>query len=234
MSTWLAIRLLRSHSRSHFTSFTCTHKKQVSSRGGEGEASASNSSQVQPSAEESQPEVTFWQEVMDANTNHVYYWNPETNEVTWTLPANGVIANEVPGSGGGGGDDGGMGTENSTNTGAAAESKTKSDKVASAQKETAKSSTTKKVAKKAEIDMFESPMEEGEEPSSIKKKPTEETQAASAAVAVATTEQERSSSKIDKASPEPTDSSANNKPSGKKNVIFSNPSMRILVNAYMK
>ena len=65
--------------------------------------------------------------------------------------------------------------------------------------------------------MFESPMEEGEEPSSIKKKPTEETQAASAAaVTVATTEQERSSSKIDKASPEPIDSSANNEPSGKK------------------
>ena len=136
MSTWLAIRLLHSHSCSHFASFTCIRKKQVSLRGGEGEASASNSSQVQPLAEESQPEVTFWQEVMDANTNHVYYWNPETNEVTWTLPANGVIANEVPCSGGGGGDDGGMGTENSTNIGAAAESKTKSDEVASAQRET--------------------------------------------------------------------------------------------------
>ena len=37
-------------------------------------------------------EITFWQEVVDPNTNHSYYWNPQTNEVTWTLPENGVIS----------------------------------------------------------------------------------------------------------------------------------------------
>jgi len=37
-------------------------------------------------------EITFWQEVVDPNTNHSYYWNPKTNEVTWTLPENGVIS----------------------------------------------------------------------------------------------------------------------------------------------
>lgn len=216
MSTWLAIRLYL-HSCSHLCAFTHTHK-QVSSQEGK---TASDSSQVQSLAEESQPEVTFWQEVMDANTNHVYYWNPETNEVTWTLPANGVIANEVTGSGGDGGigtGQDGMGTENSTSGGAAAEPKQSSQKletkseVVSSQKETAKSSAAKKVAKKAEIDMFESPMEE----SSPKKKQPQASQAVEEDTQAAVAAQERGSSKKRKASPEPTDSSTDKEPAGKK------------------
>ena len=168
--------------------------------------------------------MTFWQEVMDANTNHVYYWNPETNEVTWTLPANGVIANEVAGSGGDGGmgtGQDGMGTENSTGGGgaaAAAEFKQSSQKsetkieIVSSHKETAKSSATKKVAKKAEIDMFESPMEE---PSPKKKQP-QASQAVEEDTQAAVATQERGSSKKRKASPEPTDSSTDKEPAGKK------------------
>ena len=34
---------------------------------------------------------SFWQQVMDPNTNHPYYWNPSTNEVLWSLPEGGVI-----------------------------------------------------------------------------------------------------------------------------------------------
>ena len=34
---------------------------------------------------------SFWQQVMDPNTNHPYYWNPLTNEVLWSLPEGGVI-----------------------------------------------------------------------------------------------------------------------------------------------
>lgn len=37
--------------------------------------------------------ITFWQEVTDPKTKHSYYWNPATNEVNWTLPANAVISN---------------------------------------------------------------------------------------------------------------------------------------------
>ena len=33
---------------------------------------------------------TFWHQVVDANSNHPYYWNPLTNEVSWTLPDGGV------------------------------------------------------------------------------------------------------------------------------------------------
>ena len=40
-------------------------------------------------------EITFWQEVVDPNTNHAYYWNPLTNEVAWTLPENGVISEDA-------------------------------------------------------------------------------------------------------------------------------------------
>ena len=36
--------------------------------------------------------ITFWQAIVDPNTNHTYYWNPETNDVAWTLPPGGVIA----------------------------------------------------------------------------------------------------------------------------------------------
>lgn len=35
--------------------------------------------------------VTFWKQVVDPNTNHAYYWNPQTNAVCWTLPDNAVI-----------------------------------------------------------------------------------------------------------------------------------------------
>jgi len=27
-----------------------------------------------------------WKQCIDENTNHPYYWNTETNEVSWTLP----------------------------------------------------------------------------------------------------------------------------------------------------
>ena len=217
MSAWLAIRL-PPHSCSHFCVFPHTHK-QVSLRQEEEGANNSNQAQQPSSVNESspnQPEVTFWQEVMDANTNHVYYWNPDTNEVTWTLPANGVITNEVAG---GGGDDGsGMGTgqdgmemEKSTGGGGGAESKEKSELVSS-QKETAKkSSATKKVAKeKADIDMFASPMEEEEEASSKKEE-------LEAAVTVSAPQEERSSpSKKRKASPprELSDSGTEKEPAG--------------------
>ena len=187
----------------------------------EGGETASNSSQVQSSAEESQqPVVTFWQEVMDANTNHVYYWNPETNEVTWTLPANGVITNEVAGDDGDGDDgggmgtgQGGMGTEKSATSGSSAESKTKKEVGSSSQKETAKLSATKKVAKKAEIDMFESLMEETSSPtkknSTVSQALVEEDPRAAVA-----TQEERSSSKKREASPEPADSGTDKEPLG--------------------
>lgn len=40
--------------------------------------------------------ISFWQAVVDAKTNRSYYWNPATNEVSWTLPPNSVISNEQP------------------------------------------------------------------------------------------------------------------------------------------
>ena len=50
-----------------------------------------------PAEEESAEEgITFWKQLTDPNTNHAYYWNPKTNQVTWTLPNNGVIADENP------------------------------------------------------------------------------------------------------------------------------------------
>ena len=36
--------------------------------------------------------ITFWRQVVDPNTNHAYFWNPQTNEVCWTLPDNAVIS----------------------------------------------------------------------------------------------------------------------------------------------
>lgn len=39
--------------------------------------------------------ITFWQEMKDPKTNSSYYWNPSTNNVSWTLPANGVLTNEA-------------------------------------------------------------------------------------------------------------------------------------------
>ena len=38
--------------------------------------------------------VTFWKEVKDQISNRVYYWNPETNVTSWTLPPNAVIASD--------------------------------------------------------------------------------------------------------------------------------------------
>lgn len=43
-------------------------------------------------------QVTFWQQVSDGN--NTYYWNPVTGEVSWLLPAGGVVQNQ-DGSGGG-------------------------------------------------------------------------------------------------------------------------------------
>lgn len=42
--------------------------------------------------------------MVDPNTNHVYFWNPDTNEVSWTLPEGGVLS--VQQSAGGEEDDG--------------------------------------------------------------------------------------------------------------------------------
>jgi hypothetical protein len=39
--------------------------------------------------------ITFWQEVKDPKTNHVYYWNTVTNETSWTLPPNAVLTSEA-------------------------------------------------------------------------------------------------------------------------------------------
>lgn len=36
-----------------------------------------------------------WVQVVDPDTNRTYYWNPSTGEVSWTLPDNGVITDEV-------------------------------------------------------------------------------------------------------------------------------------------
>ena len=30
--------------------------------------------------------VTVWQQTLDDNTQHFYYWNTVTNEVTWEIP----------------------------------------------------------------------------------------------------------------------------------------------------
>ena len=52
---------------------------------------------TEPAEEESAEEgITFWKQLTDPNTNHAYYWSPKTNQVTWTLPNNGVIADENP------------------------------------------------------------------------------------------------------------------------------------------
>ena len=175
----------------------------------EGKASQQQrASQVPPSpAEESQLVVTFWQEVMDPNTNHVYYWNPETNEVTWTLPANGVITNEVPGDGTGTGPDGGTGTENSESNQKSGESVSSS---APKQETVKKSSAAKKVAKKAEIDIFESAKEESS-PKLPASQPAMEGDNAQATVDT----QERSLSKKRKASPQPSDSGLDKEALGK-------------------
>jgi hypothetical protein len=52
------------------------------------------SSTVPAQAPVSEAPPTFWHQVMDANSNHPYYWNPVTNEVSWTLPEGGVISYE--------------------------------------------------------------------------------------------------------------------------------------------
>ena len=44
--------------------------------------------------------ITFWRQVVDPNTNHAYYWNPQTNEVCWTLPDNAVISADQDNTGG--------------------------------------------------------------------------------------------------------------------------------------
>ena len=114
-----------------------------------------------PSSDHSHLEVTFWQEVTDPNTNHVYYWNQESNQVSWTLPPNGVIANDVD-SGTGTGQDGmgteqdgtgigkgGMGTGNSDGT------NNKTVSTAGVTTSSLGKKATKKAAKKMEVDMFE-------------------------------------------------------------------------------
>ncbi len=51
--------------------------------------------QVKPKMEKSEVPVTFWREVKDAKTNNSYYWNPDTNLTSWTLPENAVITSEA-------------------------------------------------------------------------------------------------------------------------------------------
>ncbi len=45
--------------------------------------------------ENSEVPVTFWHELKDTKTNSSYYWNPETNQTSWTLPENAVITCEA-------------------------------------------------------------------------------------------------------------------------------------------
>ena len=171
------------------------------------------SNREQTSSQDSQIEVTFWQEVMDPNTNHAYYWNPETNEVTWTLPANGVISNEVAGDT----DDSGMGIglggmEIENGNSPKSIQKTKSEG-ASAQKDGVKVSATKKVAKKPEIDMFESHLTEESTPKKPQgSQPVEDS--VQVAETVASPDKGGSSNKKRKASPEPIDPIEDKRPSG--------------------
>lgn len=37
-------------------------------------------------------DLSYWQALVDPNTNHAYYWNSLTNEVSWTIPGGGVIS----------------------------------------------------------------------------------------------------------------------------------------------
>lgn len=39
--------------------------------------------------------VTFWHEVKDVKSNNTYYWHPESNRTSWTLPENAVITSEA-------------------------------------------------------------------------------------------------------------------------------------------
>jgi hypothetical protein len=56
-----------------------------------------NMAEQEPTLQSGAPSVgevptSFWHQVMDSNSNHPYYWNPVTNEVSWTLPDGGVIS----------------------------------------------------------------------------------------------------------------------------------------------
>ena len=53
------------------------------------------SKQTKPKMEKSEVPVSFWREVKDAKTNNSYYWNPDTNVTSWTLPENAVITSEA-------------------------------------------------------------------------------------------------------------------------------------------
>ena len=37
-------------------------------------------------------DLSYWQALVDPNTNHTYYWNSLTNVVSWTIPGGGVIS----------------------------------------------------------------------------------------------------------------------------------------------
>ena len=60
--------------------------------GGGGVRAEEQQREVQGTEQMETAQPTFWQQVMDPNTNHPYYWNPITNEVCWTLPEGGVIS----------------------------------------------------------------------------------------------------------------------------------------------
>ena len=62
---------------------------------GNGESGTVEESGPEKGEKSEEREITFWQEVVDPNTNHAYYWNPLTNEVAWTLPENGVISEDA-------------------------------------------------------------------------------------------------------------------------------------------
>lgn len=48
-----------------------------------------------PKMTSSEVPVTFWNEVKDVKSNNTYYWHPETNRTSWTLPENAVITSEA-------------------------------------------------------------------------------------------------------------------------------------------
>lgn len=56
------------------------------------QVSASNAMDTTQTSSPAAVDITFWQEVVDPKTNHAYFWNPKTNEVSWTLPEGGVIS----------------------------------------------------------------------------------------------------------------------------------------------
>ena len=203
---------------SHFISLIHTHlqvSSEVVDQASSGHLSQQTAATSHPplppsSSEHPQLEVSFWQEVTDPNTNHVYYWNPETNEVSWTLPANGVISNEVAG-----GTE--METENSAGGMEGGASAAQGDPVKNAATASGtisvSNSSSVKTKKKDEVDIFASAIDE----SNSTTMPGPSTKPVDQPTVVqdeGATEESISSSKKRKASPQPRVMETANEPLG--------------------